>query len=174
MTNPLLQFKSHINGKNADVTVYVDRIEWAKEGSLGTGGKVALGAMTGGLSLLKTGVMGRQQGSEMIPLRSVSSVTTEKDGFRFTNVRVICSGNAIDFRLGHDEAKRVKDVLNSLVLGSHPAQQNPVPVSSAPPPAPPAAPDVAQQIRKLGELKDAGLLTEEEFTAKKTDLLNRL
>ncbi len=177
MSGPLLQFKSHVDGKNADVSVYVDRIEWAKEGALGTGGKLALGAMTGGLSLLKTGMKGRQQGSEMIPLKSISSVTTEKDGMRFTRVRVICSGNTIDFRVGHDEAARVKGLINSLVLGSHPAQQTATAPPPPPPPPPPtqaAAPDVAQQIRKLGELKDAGLVTEEEFAAAKADLLRRL
>jgi len=43
-------------------------------------------------------------------------------------------------------------------------------------PAPAAAPavDVVDQIRKLGELRDAGLLSTEEFNAKKTELLERL
>ena len=34
--------------------------------------------------------------------------------------------------------------------------------------------DVFEQIRKLGELRDAGFLTADEFDAKKTDLLSRL
>lgn len=34
--------------------------------------------------------------------------------------------------------------------------------------------DIADQIKKFSELRDAGILSEEEFTAKKTDLLNRL
>jgi hypothetical protein len=33
---------------------------------------------------------------------------------------------------------------------------------------------IAGQIRKLAELHEAGILTEEEFTAKKSDLLARL
>ena len=32
----------------------------------------------------------------------------------------------------------------------------------------------ASQIRKLGELRDEGLLTEEEFSAKKAELLDQL
>jgi hypothetical protein len=42
----------------------------------------------------------------------------------------------------------------------------------APPPAP-AAPqtDLVEQLRKLGELRDAGILTEEEFAAQKAKLL---
>ncbi|WP_291563721.1 MULTISPECIES: SHOCT domain-containing protein [unclassified Clostridium] len=34
--------------------------------------------------------------------------------------------------------------------------------------------DILEQIKKLSELKDQGILTEEEFTTKKTDLLAKL
>ena len=34
--------------------------------------------------------------------------------------------------------------------------------------------DIINQIRRLGELRDAGLLTPEEFEAKKAELLGRL
>ncbi len=171
MSEPLLQLKSHIEGRNADVLIYTDRIEWAREGLLGTGGNLVLGAMTAGLSFLRTGVKGKQHGSEVIPVKAISSVTTQKDGLRFTRVSIICSGNTVDFRLGHDEARRVKDLITSLVLGTHPSQQ----AAAPPPPAPATAePDVLTQIRKLGELKDAGLLTEEEFASKKAELLSRL
>jgi hypothetical protein len=47
-----------------------------------------------------------------------------------------------------------------------PANQPPVPQ--------PQAPDVMDQLKKLGELRDAGVLTSEEFEAKKADLLARL
>ena len=33
---------------------------------------------------------------------------------------------------------------------------------------------IADQIRKLGGLRDEGLLTEEEFSAKKADLLSQI
>lgn len=39
---------------------------------------------------------------------------------------------------------------------------------------PPPAPDVMDQLSKLGELREAGVLTEDEFNAKKADLLNRI
>lgn len=45
----------------------------------------------------------------------------------------------------------------------------------APPAAPPPAPvpqlDMVEQLKKLGELRDAGILTEEEFAAQKAKLL---
>ena len=44
------------------------------------------------------------------------------------------------------------------------------PPPAAPPPAPPQN-DMREQLRKLGELRDAGLLTEEEFAAQKAKLL---
>jgi predicted Zn-dependent peptidase len=39
---------------------------------------------------------------------------------------------------------------------------------------PPAGDAVIEQIKKLAELRDAGILTAEEFEAKKSDLLGRL
>ena len=44
------------------------------------------------------------------------------------------------------------------------------------PPPPPAAPqvDMVEQLRKLGELRDAGILTEEEFAAQKAKAARRL
>ena len=35
-----------------------------------------------------------------------------------------------------------------------------------------AQPDPLDQLKKLGELRDSGVLTEEEFTAQKAKLLN--
>jgi hypothetical protein len=36
------------------------------------------------------------------------------------------------------------------------------------------APDLPEQLKQLASLRDAGILTEEEFAAKKADLLNRM
>lgn len=49
--------------------------------------------------------------------------------------------------------------------------------ASAARPMPTSAPgqeDVLEQIRKLGALRDAGVLTDEEFETKKASLLERL
>jgi hypothetical protein len=57
-----------------------------------------------------------------------------------------------------------------------PPPMAPPPSTPPPPPAPsvPWADDPMEQLRKLAELKDAGILTEEEFTAKKAEILSRL
>jgi hypothetical protein len=48
------------------------------------------------------------------------------------------------------------------------------PVAASPVAATPERIDPVEQIRKLGELRDAGILTQEEFEAKKADLLRRI
>ena len=57
------------------------------------------------------------------------------------------------------------------------ASSQAAPAAAGAPAAAPSAPapsDALEQIRKLGELKDAGLLTDEEFDAKKAELLKRV
>ncbi|HMO10869.1 MAG TPA: SHOCT domain-containing protein, partial [Actinotalea sp.] len=48
---------------------------------------------------------------------------------------------------------------------------------TAPPPPPPVSaekPDVLEQLSKLAALRDAGVVTEDEFAAKKAELLSRM
>jgi hypothetical protein len=47
----------------------------------------------------------------------------------------------------------------------------PPPGPAAPPPPAGPQPDLADQLRKLADLRDAGVLTEKEFAAQKTRLL---
>ena len=51
-------------------------------------------------------------------------------------------------------------------------EQQPASAQEAPPPAPAAGGgDVVEQLTQLGELRDKGVLTEEEFAAQKAKLL---
>jgi hypothetical protein len=166
----LLTFTSHIDGKNANVSIFSDRLEWEKPKSM-SAGKLTAGIMTAGLSLAATGVKSGG-GNEMIPVKSMTSVTAQKDGMRYWKLSVITSGNTIDFRVSKDEAQVIKDTLTRLMLGSHPAQAAaPAPVAA---PAAAAEPDVMEQITKLAALRDAGILTEDEFNSKKAELLARM
>jgi hypothetical protein len=113
---PLHEFTSHIDGKNATVRIYPDRIEWSRARSL-SAGKLTAGALTLGMSTLATGVRdGKSGGTEMIPVKSMSSVTTRRDGMLNTIVSVITTGNTVDFRVSHKEAEQVRDVLTRLIL----------------------------------------------------------
>ena len=61
------------------------------------------------------------------------------------------------------------------------AQEEPPPPAYAPPPPPPPVyaapaeaddePDMLDQLKKLGDLRDAGVLTEAEFAAQKAKIL---
>lgn len=102
-----------------------------------------------------------RQDTEVTPVRAVSSVQAKKDGHR-TLVTVFASGNNIDFRFEHNEAQQFKDALMALVLGSG----SPEPRADEP--------DPVEQIRRLGELRDQGLVTEAEFDAKKAAILERM
>lgn len=185
-SNPLMVLKSHVEGKNADVFIYADRIEWAKQGTVSLT-RLTAGMATAGASLLKTGVR-KGGGTEMIPVRSMSSITTGKDGLRFHKVCIICTGNVVEFRVDKAQAEEAKALLTQLMLGTHPAQQYVAgtppapPTASAPPtphlpppaaahPAPAAAPSVVEQLKELASLRDSGVLTDEEFAQQKAKVL---
>lgn len=53
------------------------------------------------------------------------------------------------------------------------AVETAVATDRAAPPVPSTQVDIADQLRKLGELRDAGVLTGDEFAAKKVELLAR-
>ena len=177
-TSSLYNFKSHIDGKNANVNIFADRIEWSLEGGMSKA--KALGAIaTGGISLAATGIRKKGANSEMIPVKSLTSVTVERDGLRFWKVTVTASGNSIDFRCDRSEAEQVKSLLTQLMVGTHPAQLKPTtPMETVPVPsptvsafAPTATPGIAEELKKLAELRDAGILTDEEFASQKAKLL---
>lgn len=92
----LMEFTSHVAGKNAQVAIYDDRIEWT------TAGKLT--------------ITGRRPSSEMIPVRAITSVTTRKDGLRNHAVSIVTAGNTIDMRVSKAEAEQVKATITRLML----------------------------------------------------------
>lgn len=106
----------------------------------------------------------------MIPVRSITSVTTARDGMLNSKVSIITSGNTVDFRVSHKEAETVKATLIQLIGGSHPAQQQaPAALTASAPSV-----DVTAQLQQLASLRDAGVLTDQEFATKKAELLARI
>ncbi|MFF4960594.1 SHOCT domain-containing protein [Streptomyces sp. NPDC001222] len=175
-SNALMTFKSHIEGKNADVAIYHDRVEWVRARGI-SAGKLTAGFLTGGASLLATGVRSSNAGTEMIPVKNISSVVTKRDGLMYTKVVVVASGNTIEFRVPHASAPGIKALLTDLVLGKIPDPGQAPPVAAHPvqgaAPAPQASTPV-QQLQQLAELRDAGILSEEEFAGKKAEILARM
>lgn len=115
------------------------------------------------LLFLRDGVM--SQRSEDFPLEKVSSVQWAS-GLLMGAITIFASGNKSEIKnVGKDDGKEIVDIVRARL--------------SAPQPAPmatpsPTQPDIIGQIRQLGELKDAGVLSEEEFETKKAELLRRL
>ncbi len=111
---------------------------------------------------------------EEIPVRMLSSVSSKR---RLTNgdLLVTVANKREVWRM--TSASYCERVSNSMRAAMRDADQPrqaapaapPPPVASTPPPV-----DVVEQLRKLGQLRVAGVVTSEEFEAKKTELLARL
>lgn len=84
-----------------------------------------------------------------------SELTIESTGGNSIVARGLSRGEA-------EEGKRLlDDCISRVRRAATPAPEKP-------------EPDIMDQIRKLGELRDAGLITPQEFDAKKSELLERL
>lgn len=153
---PLMQFASHIDGKNAKVSIYPDRIEWARTGLKPPGGATGV-LLSGGLSLA---IPGRKD-TNTIPIRQIQGISTHKAGLSFTTVRVTTAGDTAEFRVSKREAEQVKSTL--LRLMNQPTQSAESDGRSRG--------SLADELRKLSELRDAGVLTNAEFNAQKARLL---
>jgi len=107
-----------------------------------------------------------KQSVEDFPLDRISSVAN-KAGFATGELTVHASGNiAVIGGIVKGDLKYLVDALRQrLAEGA---------TVAAPSTPPPAQPDVMDQLRKLAELRDAGILTPAEFDTKKTELLGRL
>jgi len=154
---PLMEFMSHVAGANARVGIYPDRIEWARRGYKPAGG-VTAAVLTAGLSLALPG----RRDTNMIPVRQIQGVSTHRAGLSYTTVRVASAGDVTEFRVRKNQAEEVKALLLSLMAGPAPGASYQVPPSPV---------SVAEELRKLAELRDAGVLSEQEFQAQKARLL---
>ena len=106
---PLMECTSHIGGKNAEVAIYADRVEWSQQGRI-----TATRALGGALL---TGSLRKGGSTEMIPMRAITSVATRKDGLRNWAVSIITGGNAIDMRVSKAEAEQIRALIQRLMLG---------------------------------------------------------
>ncbi|WP_206062781.1 SHOCT domain-containing protein [Nocardioides piscis] len=127
------------------LVIFPDRVELVSMGKLG--------------SLFRSGA-----GTESIPMARVSSTECRNQGI-WSQVEVHTSGNSIEFKCDQVSGPYLRQAIIEQVnrLG----EQADVP-SNAP------AQDVPEQLRKLGELHQAGVLTDDEFATKKAELLDRM
>ena len=116
------------------------------------------------LLFLFHGVM--RQAKEDFPLRLISSVQT-KSGIATGEMRVFVSGNSSSISgIVKSDLEPLADAVRQGMATQHAAPATAPPVDSAD--------DPYEALRKLASLRDAGVLTEDEFEAKKQDLLSRM
>ena len=108
---PLMQFKSKIAGKNADVALYPDRLEWSRTGHPAWL-VILLAICTACISLIW--VRPGRQRTEMMPIKAISSVTS-KEEMLVTTVQVITSGNVVEVRADKSVAREFQARLTALV-----------------------------------------------------------
>jgi hypothetical protein len=78
------------------------------------------------------------------------------------------TATAVSNRVSRRQAQRWQSQGSDPYGQPEPAYQEPAPQYQEPPPP---QPDMVQQLKDLAELKDQGILTEEEFAAQKARIL---
>jgi hypothetical protein len=107
---------------------------------------------------------------EDFPYGRISSVQTST-GWTAGDLTIFASGNKtlITRVMPKERVNEVGDYVRSRIsAGEQPASTPVSPTAPAPPP------DIYEHLRKLGELRDAGVLSQQEFDLKKAELLERL
>ena len=106
---------------------------------------------------------------EDFPYDKISSVQT-KTGMRSGELTIFVGGNKATVKDVHPKqrAPEIGDYVRQRVASG------PAPTPAAEAAQPPAAESPMDQLKKLADLRDAGVVSEEEFEAKKADLLSRM
>ena len=106
---------------------------------------------------------------EDFPLDKITSIQYET-GLLFGNVKIHTSGNTANIeQVDKKSARHFSEFVREKL--SRPKEVAPIVITTT---AAPAAPDVLEQLEKLGKLKAAGILSEEEFSEQKAKLLAKL
>lgn len=167
---PIYTVMTKGEGKNARVTLWPDRLEWEVGRGI-SGGKVTAAFLTVGTSLLFTGLRGKKDNFETLFLSMITGVDLKRDGGAHL-VRVHTGGGDIDFNVSRQNAAEFRlAIINQIQVREATPQQ--VVVQNTVTASPPAT-DHADQLLKLAQLRDAGVLTPEEFETKKKEILDRI
>jgi hypothetical protein len=120
------------------------------------------------LFFFQDGVMSKK--SEDFPFTKISSVQWSS-GLMFGSIVIFASGNKAEIsNVDKKDGKAMVDTVRGMLSAVE--QSAPTPATASPASAP--AVSLIDQIRQLGELWDAGIVTPEEFEAKKAELLSRI
>jgi hypothetical protein len=153
MESPLLKFVGHVNGREAEVAVHEDRVEWHAIAP-----EVPDGEVTGRRAARRA-----RNESGCLMLATVSSVTVWRATAARAVVGVTAPDTAVEFRVSHEHAAALSDEFTRGMLSAAATAEAPLI------PQPRAA--VEDQVRMLGVLYAAGLLTTEQFDAERDEIL---
>ena len=93
---PLLSFRGLVDGVLTDVAIHRDRIEWQ----------------------LRPGLLLRPvRETKIVPMRVVSSVTSRRESFWWSRVRLTATGQVLEFQVNHDVADLILEAVVPLILG---------------------------------------------------------
>jgi hypothetical protein len=141
------------------------------------------------VTITRKGFFGRMtigKGEKRIPAGAVTSVQWKPPGAMMNGFIAfsLAGGNETKSRFGSQTVDASKDENAVIVTKNQAAAFAPLREAierkiaerykSTTSGAPTAAPDLMEQLRQLAQLRDAGVVSEAEFAAKKADLLNRL
>jgi len=98
---------------------------------------------------------------ETIPLKSITSIE-RKSLLGHRSIRLHTSGDSLEFKT-YEKAQE-QELVEAIEAGR----------ASSNTPAESASANFAVMLKQLGELKETGVLTEDEFNTKKAELLSRL
>lgn len=152
-----------------------ETVERITSGTYGNGTGIIV-ATDRRLLFLKDGMM--SETSEDFPYDKISSIQWST-GMLLGTITVFVSGNKSEIRnVGKNDGKAIVDLVRNRTSNkSAPVTAQPAPSQVAAGSAAPAQSEsdvILDQLKKLGDLREAGILTEDEFSAKKVDLLGRL
>lgn len=115
------------------------------------------------LLFVQDGVLSKT--TEDFPIDKVSSVQWTS-GILTGDIVIFASGNKSEIKgVNKDDGRQIVDRIRHR-LSAAPAAPHATTATTSP--------DPIEQIRKLGELRDADILTHDEFEAKKVELLSRM
>lgn len=124
------------------------------------------------------------KGAKRIPIHSITAMHLKPAGILVSGYLQFTMGGAVERRaqFGRQSFDAAGDE-NSIMFTKaeqpfferfRDAVEEAIAEQRRPAPAAAPAPDMVTQLRGLGELRDAGVLSEEEFQAKKADILSRM
>jgi hypothetical protein len=106
---------------------------------------------------------------ESFPYGNISSLEQGKELMKGGTLKFFASGNTVTMKWINTRKNNLGEFMTLVQSRMNEAKSSP-----SPPSADPGGMDIADQIKKLADLRDAGVLSEDEFSVKKTELLKRL